>query len=324
MKRIYLTLTAVALCTTMGNSHAESDMSVYGRANITLNNIEEESEGPSTEQWQLNSNASRLGVKGSYDISDNLEAIYHMEFEVHIDDGQSSSGKSKDTFEQRNIYAGFRGSLGTVIAGKHDTPLKLAQGKVDRFGDQILGDIKHYIEGEDRANNIVMVTTPTMHGFSVKAALIPREDPTEASESSGLADGTSISLNYKNDWLTAAIARNDDVDSQDTTRVVADVNRANTNVGLLWQESKKVNGIADETSWLLSAAQKFATGWVLKMQYGQTEYSSNLEDHQMVFGVDKKLDKRTTLFAYYANIERADGTASLDDSSFAVGYEIKF
>ncbi|MBL4865377.1 MAG: porin [Pseudomonadales bacterium] len=324
MKRVTLTLSAAALCAAMGNSHAESDLSIYGKANITLNNIEEESKSPAVDEWQLNSNASRLGVKGSHDINDNFQAIYKMEFEVHIDDGQSGSSKDKDTFEQRNIYAGFRGDLGTLIAGKHDTPLKLAQGKVDRFNDQVLGDIKNYMEGEDRANNIVIFTSPSIGGFFASAALIPGEDSTGTTENDDLADGTSASLNYKNDWLTAAIARNDDVDSQDTTRVVVDIGVGNTQVGMLWQEAEKVDGTANEDSWLLSASQKLGGDWTLKAQYGQTDYRNNDEDKQRVFGVDKKLDKNTKLFAYYAKLERADATNSVDDTSFAVGYEIKF
>lgn len=324
MKRFCLTLTAAALSTAAASSYAENDFTIYGKANLSLNDVEEQSKSPKVDEWQLNSNASRLGVKGSYKINDALKAVYQMEFEVHIDDGESSSSKGKDTFEQRNIYAGFSSDYGTLIAGKHDTPLKLAQGKVDRFNDQLLGDIKHYMEGEDRVKNIVMYSTPSMSGFTASAAMIAGEDSSGSSEKDGLSDGVSLSLNYKNDWLSAAVARNDDVDSQDTTRVMTDFTLGNTKLGLLWQEAEKVDGSADEDSWLVSATQDLGSGWLIKGQYGKTDYSNSSEDEQIVFGVDKKLNKQSKVFAYYANIERFDGSKSVDDSSFAVGYEIKF
>jgi predicted porin len=325
MKKIWLPLTAIATSVMTTNSFAESqDVTVYGKANLTINQIEEESRSPVTDEWQLNSNASRLGVKGQYAISDTLQAIYKMEYEVHIDDGSSSSSKGSDTFEQRNIYAGLKGSFGSIIAGKHDTPLKLAQGKIDRFNDQVLGDIKNYMEGEDRVSNIVMYTTPSASGFQATLAMIPGEDSKGTSGNDSLADGTSISINYKHDWIVAAIARNDDVDSQDVTRVAADFKLGDSQVGVIWQDAEKADGSADEDSLLVSGQHKLSGGWIVKAQYGMTDYSNDNEDTQIAIGVDKKLNKKAKVFAYYSVVERDSNTGTNDDSSFAIGYEIKF
>jgi predicted porin len=247
-----------------------------------------------------------------------------MEYEVHIDDGSSSSSKGSDTFEQRNIYAGLKGSFGSIIAGKHDTPLKLAQGKIDRFNDQVLGDIKNYMEGEDRVSNIVMYTTPSASGFQATLAMIPGEDSKGTSGNDSLADGTSISINYKNDWIVAAIARNDDVDSQDVTRVAADFKLGDSQVGVIWQDAEKADGSADEDSLLVSGQHKLSGGWIVKAQYGMTDYSNDNEDTQIAIGVDKKLNKKAKVFAYYSVVERDSNTGTNDDSSFAIGYEIKF
>lgn len=322
-----LTLGAVIIAMPLiaiNKSHAESSVQIYGKANVSLNKVKEQSKSPVVDEWQLNSNASRLGVKGDYAIDDDLKAIYRMEYEVHIDDGESSSSKGSDSFEQRNIYAGIEGGFGRVIAGKHDTPLKLSQGKVDRFSDQMLGDIKNYMEGEDRADNIVMYTSPAMSGFSVTAAIIPAENSTGSSGGDGLSDGTSASLTYNNNWLRATVAQNSDVDKQDTTRLVTEFNMSDTKVGLLWQEAEQVDGSADEDSWLISGAQSLGHGVLLKAQYGKTDYSDNSEDAQWVFGLDKKLNKSTKVFAYYAKIENENNGVSTDDSNAAIGYELKF
>jgi len=295
-----------------------SDISVYGKVNLSLNKIEQESKTPEVDEWQLNSNASRLGVKGSHEIEEGLKAIYKMEFEVAVDDGDKKDGHA---FGQRNIYAGLKGDFGTLIAGMHDTPLKMAQGKVDRFGDLPLADIKNIMEGEDRSKNIVMYTSSKMNGVSLTAAIIPGEN---SPDDDGVADGTSFSVNFKNDLLTAAIAQNGDVDGQDTTRVVADFNLGDSNVGLLWQTAEDSDDSSvDEDSWLLSAQHKLGA-YVVKAQYGQTDYSDDDEDTLMTVGLDKKLGKKSKLFAYYSAIEKDQGSAVADDQTLAVGYEIKF
>ena len=118
------------------------DPKVYGKANLSLNLTDDEG----TDTTKLNSNASRFGIKGSFDASDSIKAIYKFEYETFIDDGDDGKEDSNSEFKQRNIYAGFQGGFGTIIAGNHDTPTKLAQGKIDRFNDLVLGDIKNVIQ----------------------------------------------------------------------------------------------------------------------------------------------------------------------------------
>ena len=81
MKKYNIALSMTALCIAIGNSYAGADVTVYGKANITLNKTEEQIKSPAVDEWQLNSNTSRLGVKGSHGLSNdnyNLKAIYQM------------------------------------------------------------------------------------------------------------------------------------------------------------------------------------------------------------------------------------------------------
>ncbi|MBV1885196.1 MAG: porin, partial [Gammaproteobacteria bacterium] len=133
MNKPTLSLAAAALLAQATAISAAPEITVYGKANVTLNSVDEESVDPldpdaAIDEWQLNSNASRLGVKGKHAVNEDLNAIFQLEYEVFIDDGTNSENNA---LKQRNIYAGLQGEFGTVIAGKHDTPLKLAQGKID-------------------------------------------------------------------------------------------------------------------------------------------------------------------------------------------------
>ena len=175
MKKFELSLSVVVLVLVIslisGISYGQSENEFYGRADISLNQINMNSLIPQEQEWQQNSNASRIGFKGSYQINDSIEVIYQVEFEVNFDDGTSSAAKGKDTLEQRNTYGGFRGNFGQIIAGKHDSPVKTAGREVDRFNDQVLGDIKSFMEGEDRVSNLLLYTSPSWNGFSATAGI---------------------------------------------------------------------------------------------------------------------------------------------------------
>ena len=54
---------------------------VYGKVNVSLDNIDTSVAGVSTEDWKLNSNASRLGVKGDYELDGGLKAVYLAEYD---------------------------------------------------------------------------------------------------------------------------------------------------------------------------------------------------------------------------------------------------
>jgi len=339
MKKIYAPLSAATLLLAAGNIYADSDLKLYGKANVSLNQADYESTGE--DEWQLNSNASRLGVKGYADINDNLKAIYKMEFEVFVDDG--NDGKD-NAFKQRNIFVGLEGNLGRIIAGKHDTPLKLAQGKIDRFNDLPNGDIKNILPGENRVDNIVMYTTPNMDGFTATAAIIPGEDSEDNGKDDSLADGKSMSLNFNNDTVTAAFAVEQDITSKiideklemDIIRAAVDVKLGIFKVGALYQTAEAtVSGDdLDADSFVLSTEASVGADFILKAQYGMTEFdvSGDPELTQIALGVDKKLNKNTKLYAYYSTIESDSITIEVngvdindpEDATFGLGAEFKF
>jgi len=312
-------------------STAAADVTVYGKANLSLNKYDIESSSPGEDNWKLESNASRLGVKGSYAINDNLKAIYKMEYQVYIDDGDSGSSKGNDTFEQRNIYAGLQGNFGTLIAGKHDTPTKMAQGSIDRFNDLPLGDIGNVLEGENRQSNIIMYTTPKMGDFSFTAAVVPGED-NESGSDEGVADGVSLALSYKVDNLYLAVTNDSDIDSRDTTRFVAEYTVGAAKIGVLLQTAELASGGPgqqdDEDAYMLSGQYRLTDQLVLKAQYIMNEMDSGVADDektQFALGVDYKLSKAAKLFAYMSAIETdLELAGDIEDKTFAVGYELKF
>ena len=293
---------------------------IYGKINVSIVNADTGTD----DTYKLNSNASRLGVKGKTEIADGLYAVYKAEFEMCVDDGDCKG----QTFTQRNIMGGIKGSFGTVWAGKHDTPTKLAQNKIDLFND-LEGDIKSTFEGENRVSNIVAYTSPTMNGFSTTVAMIPGEGADvdgDGKDDTGLTDGMSYSVSYTMNNLYVAIAGDQDVDSQDLIRLVAQYKMDALKVGVMYQQNEDNLGTKDESGFFVSAAYQLDEKTTLKAQYGSIEDDADGDEEETLsLGADYKLAKGTKAYVFYTdNTDSSVGKEDKEDSTFGLGMEHKF
>ncbi|WP_228160493.1 MULTISPECIES: porin [Marinobacter] len=317
----FITFPAVAL--------ADNGPIVYGKVNVSYENIDD----GTADDWELRSNASRLGVKGDLDLDVNdLKAVYKAEFEISVDDGD----KDGETFSQRNIYGGFaHARLGTLIAGKFDSPLKAAQGDVDQFGD-LEGDLKNIMGGDERLSNIVQYSTPEFaDAITVNVAVIPGEEAGTEDED-GPADSVSSSIVFDNDMLYAALAYDSEVETTlydygddvkaDTLRAAAGLKMDAFELGALFQQSESsddIGGVSyEDTAYLVSGAYKI-NRLKLKAQYGMNDLDQTDDELTlMALGADYKVGDGSKVFAYYSKVEADD--SDLEDTAFGVGFQHKF
>ena len=316
---------------------------VYGKVNVSLENMNYDPAPASPnndDEWELQSNASRLGVKGDFDLDvADLKAVYKAEFEISVDDGD----KGGQTFSQRNIYGGFQGGFGTLIAGKFDTPTKKAQMDVDQFND-LDGDIKNIAAGENRVSNIIQYSTPKLADLvTLNVAFIPNEDnddfDNDGENENGLADSTSISLTMEQDAFYAAVSRDTDIQDDlivdgtglpvsvlDITRLAAGLNMDVFEVGALYQIAEESEGDGEENSYVVSGAFKIDRV-KLKAQYGMVDGDqTDNEGTQYAFGADYKLAKNSKVYAYFNELTYEDGTTGDEEEerTLGVGMEHKF
>lgn len=340
MKRKLLPLAIGAAIAMPGVAMAEPV--VYGKVNVTLENYEYDPEGSGADydQWEVNSNASRLGVKGSEKISDNLSAVYKLEYETAVDDGSADETDDGDglVFKQRNIYGGLKGGFGEVIVGKFDTPTKTAQNKVDQFNDYQLGDIKNVIAGENRTSNTIQYTTPEMGAITAKLAVIPGEGECTSNDDDcddGLADGISASVAFEQDGIYVALAADKDVENEfgsyegkaDIIRLVAQADIDAIQLGFIYQTAEAADSGADEEQdgYILSGAVKVGSAGKVKAQYGMSEVDEDdKEITQIGVGYEHKLSKQTKVFTHYVMLEDETGSATTDETTLAFGMEHKF
>ena len=132
---------------------------------------------------------------------------------------------------------------------------------------------------------------------------------------------------FKNDQLYAAIAYDDDMKGLDTLRVAAEFLFGDFTVGAIYQDSDQVDstkffasGDDSEDGTVLSATYK-AGDYKFKVLYGMSDMLVD-EGDLIALGVDKKLGKKTKVFAYYADLG-ADDKAD-EETWFGVGIEHKF
>ena len=305
MNKVILLGTATAMLATAPFAAASGsiDGKLYGKINVSVVN----SDSGSEDTWKLNSNASRIGLKGSNQVSEGLTVFYKTEFQVEVDgDG--------DVFKQRNIYAGIKGQYGSLLAGKNDTPTKLAQKKIDLFND-LEGDIMKTFAGENPVSNIIAYTTPKYGNFSATYAVMPSE-----ANNGGLSDATSYSVNYSKGDLYVAIAGNSnvvDIDlvRVDLVRVVSQYKVDAWQLGLMYQD----NDTTDESGYFASAAYKI-DNITYKAQYGSNENDTDGSDKTTLsLGADFKLAKNTKSFVFFTDNEDSSST-----KTFGLGLEHKF
>jgi predicted porin len=300
MNKVILIGTATAMLATAPFAAANGpiDGKLYGKVNVSVVN----SDSGSDDTWKLNSNASRIGLKGSTQVSEGLTVFYKTEFQVGVDgDG--------DVFKQRNIYAGIKGQYGSLLAGKNDTPTKLAQKKIDLFND-LEGDIKKTFAGENRISNTVAYTTPKYGNFSATYAVMPGEE-----DGGSLSDATSYSVNYSKGDLYVAVAGDSNVKGADLVRVVSQYKVDAWQLGLMYQE----NDTTDESGYFASAAYKI-DNITYKAQYGSNENDTDGSDKTTLsLGADFKLAKNTKSFVFFTDNEDSSST-----KTFGLGLEHKF
>ncbi|MFY0642409.1 MAG: porin [Bermanella sp.] len=283
----------------VGTAQAESQF--YGKMNVSA------SYNDSTESFDLNNHASRLGVKGSSDLG-STKVIYQAEFSNPTDTGGLSS---------RDTYVGLAYSgMGTVKMGKMDTPLKKSQGKFDLFNDVI--DIKNVLDGENRMNNSINYTSEKMGALQVSVSAI-LNDTNEGAASD--TDGYSASVTFNQDAIYAAVAYDTKVKDESVQRATFIYNMGDLSVGALINNVDKTDTADDELGFGVNASMKMNAN-TLKAQYVTGDQQGSPGASNLSVGVDHKLAKTTKAY-FYATASDSDAPSS-DVTALLAGLEHKF
>jgi len=285
---------------------------VYGKLWISV----ESQDTASGTEVDMVSNASRLGIKGSMDFGEGIEAIYQAEYEVDPVDGTADESKDR-TFKQRNSFVGLKGSVGTIFLGKHDTATKKSQKKIDLFND-LAGDIKNILQGENRMSDLVGYTTPKINGFSATFNAIKG---TEGLGDDSIGDSTSTSFSYDSENFYIALAFDSELKGYDSTRLTLQIPFNRSQLGIMLQDSEKLSTGVEEDGYVISFSQKVGDKGTLKFQQAESDMKLD-SGKQFSFGYDYKLSSKAKAFFFFTDLS-GDNT-SKEKEITGIGFEYKF
>jgi predicted porin len=308
---------------------------LYGKAHVSIQKNDNVS-GSSEDNYTVDSNASRLGVKGSEDLGDGLKAIFGYEMGYNITD--TNEGDSPIT--ARNAYVGLSGGFGTFLVGRHDTPAKVAfhAAGTDFLGDSIV-DMNN-VAGtgtftERRLDNAIAYISPSFSGFTVAGAVVPGEGTN--GYSSDLANAASVGAMYSGNGLKASVGYEvADLSFLDNLGVTpTPVNKekmwqaglsytfGDFTLGGNYQNTKDVNGQdGDRTAWGLAGKANFGNNYVV-VNYANNDSDASVESQMASadgygLAVGHNFSKRTQVYVAYHKTDY-DDDAMEDPSSYALG-----
>ena len=319
---------------------AFAEATVFGQANLAINRVNDGNTNSGT-SYELSSYGSRLGLKGSEDLGTGMSVVWQMEGDVSMDTGGTTSGQ----LFNRNTYLGLSGaSMGTLLAGRYDTPYKISTRRLDIFGDTVADNRRLMGVGRDvYRNNSLVYLSPSMTGFSIAAGTTFGAE----GAASGQTKGTALSLAgmYEQGPIYATLAYDSlkygnvgDLSAAPAGFAVNDESKAWKLGGGYAMDAITVNAViekpkftaatgANSSSTNLYLAGKFAisTTDAIKLAYTKRGDTSGMTNNvkQYALGYDHNMSSNTTVYALYTKI--TDNALNAPDPSIiSVGMKHMF
>jgi predicted porin len=344
MKKIAIA-SAIALASITA---AHAAPTVYGKAFLTLDYVSTDYDAANKtdeDTFKLNSNQSRIGFKGDDDLTDTTKLVYQLEYGIDLDADNNGKGQ----FYSRNTYVGLaHNTMGTVLVGRNDTPLKLAQNKVDVFNDTLFDMANAGVSGENRANNTLAYQSPVIVGMPVSfmAATALSETDTDgdvlvtaATEAVKNADGTiktpgkpavyrdrkvkdngySLSLAYDQNGIYLAGAYDKDMGANNVNTGVID-NTWRLVAGL---DMGKMNMVSGLTLGALYQQSQYYDNYSI-VNNNRVNKASEDEKSWLISGKYKVGATPWAVKAQYVNTTDEKGVKDADVNEIAVGGEYAF
>ena len=354
-------LIALAVLAASGASFAQSNVTLYGIADVWLGSVKNElgvavpgvaAPGVTNKsvfgvdggtagvgvgsltQTKLDSGGvshSRWGLKGSEDLGGGLKANFNLEQGFSLDSGAADD--SKQAFS-RYAWVGFSGGFGEVKLGKTGTAYDDVNGASDAVFDSALSPMNH-VFGSTNYNwnpaNTIMYVTPAMGGFGAEVSYSLGEDKTATVGASSI---TAFNVTY----ATGPVAVQFGYQVQDTA---APADLKFTRLGgtydfgvvKLYANYGKVTNVgmvsgADTTDYQIGVDYPVSAALTLSGSYAKSSDNKTAGDQSRKgYGIAANyvLSKRTSVYGGY-NTNTATNGAAADDklSILAVGIRHAF
>lgn len=329
-------LIALAVLAASGAAMAQSSVTVYGRLDASVGNIDKLVGGSQTKLFSggdTGLTTPRLGFMGKEDLGGGLSATFKLEQRINIDTGdlQAPSFKGETSL-------GLAGGFGALRFGRMTTSFDDARALSNKFNVfdsngftptsaafKTISDTKtKNADYSSRANGMVRYDSPSFGGVygSVSHAF---EQTTGADDTV-----TSLLLGYKDGGLNVALGHQDEKTKQEYTQLAASYDFGTFALSGGYS-TRKADAAANGKDTEYSFGVEMPLGPV-KVSAGyaasETKISGAKASESSGFGLGAKyaLSKRTSLYGGYSKVteENAAGVKSGDTKIFAVGVRHDF
>lgn len=306
-----------------GAVSAQTNVTIYGLVDL---GIVQESGGAAGSVTKLTSgvaNGSRLGITGKEDLGGGLAAIFTLENGFDASTGTLGQG---GLLFGRQAFVGLTGGLGSVKLGRQYTLIDDLVGAVDPFYNGFAGRMQNVLEAGyvSRVNNAVVISTPTIGGFSANLAYGFGEvaGNTAASRyiggSAGYADGplfVRLASQSSNNAAASGAARN--------TMLGATYNFGIARLHAAYAASKTdAAGVTsvDARDGMIGVSVPFGASTILASYVRRNDrLAVNRDANQIGVGFTYDMSKRTTFYTAYARIRNKNGGSYLVGNATEAG-----
>lgn len=343
---------------------AYAEATVYGQFNPSIDIVKNGVVAPGdTSNNQLNSGGSRVGVKGSEDLGSGMSVVWMLEAGVNVSDGETGGGQF---FNRESNIDLSSDSMGTVLLGLQASPYKAVTRRLDVFGDSAADNravlSRFHDQGGTAATesvkNAVSYKTPSMGGFTLRAATVfGAENPV-----AGANDGSAIGLaaQYEDGPIYVALAIDNakfgdtgtgglaaptgnagPVDDKDEATMLGgsytmDAFTVNAQIEQLKYTAAATSTDTKNTNFYLSGTLAVTDAGTVKLAYtdiGEQEVAGVDQINggsQVAVGYDHGMSKNTSVYALYTKISNdpsgTNGTtvSGADPSTVSFGLKHAF
>ncbi|WOT05953.1 porin [Shewanella youngdeokensis] len=285
---------------------------IYGRLDLSITHSDN---GTTTQNSKsgtvIENNFSRIGVKGSDHLSDDIELLYKIEVQVN------GATDSDDVFLPRNTYLGLKSKMGTVLFGRNDTVFKTSKGNAEAFAVTNAGYNRMIGIPVRRADGITYYSPKIAGLFNVHTTYLMGDNYEDTEEEQYAVNIFVGDKKLKKSAYFLSAAYNT-IAGYDAYRAVAQVKFYDFKLAGLFQNTTS-QSYSNKTgdSYFISAIYN-VNGVNLKAEYGKdkagfgkyfknsalssTDYSeaTDVNIDSLVVGADYKLSKSTTVYAHFA------------------------
>lgn len=322
MKKTLIALAAVAAT---GAAFAQSSVTLYGVADISLGDTNiPNSSFAANANGTMNNGNSRWGVRGTEDLGGGLKAGFNFEQNVSLADGSTGNAGSiatstdTDAF-QRAAWLNLSGAFGEVRLGRSLTTSFYSVASWELTGAanySVVANQFGFAGAGSRNDAAVMYFSPNMGGFTVGASTVLKGN-------TGTEAKYDLSLGYANGPLAASFAYNTQKGGNTGMALGAKYNfGAFTVAGSYQDNEKEATGVTVAKGYTLGATTNVGPVALTFDVARDTE----AKDTDWLLEAKYPLSKRT--FVYGAVYRDGNGdtfkAAGKDINAYAVGIRHNF